>query len=175
METPVNNTADDKTKSARERRTSRCSATTKKGERCSAPCVRGRRLCGFHVVARDSDAMKLRAAHARQALAAKVAEREELKKINKCKPLTSVAEAKALLGVLVSEMRNNKAPAKDIAAVVGAYLNAHTLQRDESTIAKIDAIHEQMRQMKITAQRSVGITGEWPAEREAKEDAELEN
>lgn len=156
METPVTNVADEKVEVAEKRPTSRCQATTKKGTRCPAPCVRGRQLCCFHVAARDTDAMQLRAAHARTALAAKVAERRAQEKVNKCRALTSVEEAKRLLGILVAEMRNAKAAPKDIAAVVGAYLNAHQMLRDESAMAEIEEIK---RRLNGVTQEQLGTVG----------------
>ena len=161
----------------RARKMTQCQATRSDGRRCRKVVLRGRNMCDVHCRRADGDLDYHRRIGqlGNEALKKKQAERKAMRK-----PINSVEEVKKLLGVLITEMRAAQAAPKDIASVAASFLNAHTLLRDEATIAKIEAIHAQVEQMKL-AKVGRGTFGEFAPEpvvgpsAEKEPDAELEN
>src|SRR5690242_1053278 len=129
----------------RPKKMTQCEARRADGRRCRQVCRKGRKLCGFHCKLEDEPAYMSRIAR----LANEAREKKKAEHRAQRKPINSVEEVKRLLGVLISEMRAAQAAPKDIASVAGAYLNAHTLVRDEETVAKIEEIHRQVQEMKL--------------------------
>src|SRR5579872_618914 len=88
---------------------SRCQATRSDGRRCRKIVVRGRNMCEVHCRRADGDLDY----HRRigqlgiEAKRKRLAEQQAIRR-----PISSVAEARKLLGVLIAEMRHNREPAE---------------------------------------------------------------
>ena len=113
------------------RRMTQCQARRADGRRCRQVVNKGRHLCVFHCG--PPDHMSKIARLATEARKKKLAEQQALRR-----PISSVAEARKLLGVLISEMRAKGEPAEKIVSALATFVKLEEVSVQEKQIRNIE-------------------------------------